>query len=253
MSDGPYSDDFYRALGATAESSARAIVPCLRELLPIRSAADIGCGDGGWLCVLRASGTADVLGIDGPWVDRSLLKIPGASFRSVDLEAPIVPPRRFDLAISLEVAEHLAPSRAGSFVASLVAFAPVVLFSAAIPGQGGVNHVNEQWPGYWAEHFARHGYRAMDVFRPRFWNDTAVAWWYRQNLLLFASADALAAHPPLAAAASAAAAGPLPLVHPECFAAAVRRGRPSLRRWLRAMPGTLRRSARGLGRTNGAP
>jgi len=51
---------------------------------------------------------------------------------------------------SLEVAEHLEPSSAGTIVQSLVSLSDVFLFSAAFPGQGRTNHINEQPHSYWA-------------------------------------------------------------------------------------------------------
>jgi hypothetical protein len=51
--------------------------------------------------------------------------------------------KRFDLAISLEVAEHLPEGSAGALVSTLIEAAPVVVFSAAIKGQSGTNHINE--------------------------------------------------------------------------------------------------------------
>jgi hypothetical protein len=98
-------------------------------------------------------------------------------------------PERFDLAISVEVAEHLPPSHSGRFVKELVALAPVVLFSAAIPLQGGVDHQNERWQSYWQGLFEREGYRALDVIRPRVWDDPEVTPFYAQNALLYASPD----------------------------------------------------------------
>jgi SAM-dependent methyltransferase len=243
MAQQTYDDKFYRALDATSEPSAKKIIPLLLDLCPIRSVVDLGCGDGGWLAAFRLAGVDDVLGLDGPWVDPALLKIPPDQFRRTDLEAPIIEPdRRRDLAISLEVAEHLAPERAEGFVANLVALAPVVLFSGAVPGQGGVHHVNEQWPSYWAQLFKQHRYRALDVLRPLIWDDASIAWWYRQNLLLFASEAALSAHERLAAAAAASPPEPLALIHPELFSGVLKLARPRLGRWLKMMPDALSRS-----------
>ena len=104
---------------------------------------------------------------------------------------------RFDLAISLEVAEHLPQTHAAAFVGELTRLAPAVLFSAAIPGQGGLNHVNEQWPDYWAALFEAQGFQPIDTLRWRIWGDDQITWWYKQNLLLFAADDALAANPRL--------------------------------------------------------
>ena len=95
----------------------------------------------------------------------------------------------FELAQSLEVAEHLDHIFAANFVQLLTSLADVVLFSAAIPYQGGVCHINEQPPAYWAELFAKQGYVCLDFLRPSIWSDESVLWWYRQNLLVFVHKD----------------------------------------------------------------
>jgi hypothetical protein len=140
--------------------------------------------------------------------------------RRADLTSPLELGRRYDLAISLEVAEHLPPEAAAGFVASLTRAAPVVAFSAAIPGQGGRGHVNEQWPAYWAELFARHGYEPVDALRPLLWDDPGVEWWYAQNVVVFASAEGLGRHPRLGEHPQRGRT-PLALVHPRRFAGEV--------------------------------
>jgi hypothetical protein len=65
----------------------------------------------------------------------------------------------------------------------------VVLFSAAIPFQGGTHHLNEQWPDYWAALFKNHDYVPIDCIRRGIWGNQQVEWYYAQNVLLFASAD----------------------------------------------------------------
>jgi hypothetical protein len=137
--------------------------------------------------VWHEQGVDDGLGLDGDYVDTTRLHIPADEFRAVDLERPPAPDRRFDLAMSVEVAEHLAPATADGFVTLLTALAPVVLFSAAIPGQGGVEHVNEQWPALGRA--LVHGFEPYDVVRPLVW---AIRLWRRstQNLLIFAHPDA---------------------------------------------------------------
>jgi SAM-dependent methyltransferase len=238
-----YDREFYRELDTTAAPSAQRILPLLLALAPVRSVVDVGCGDGGWLGSFRASGVEDVLGVDGPWVGEDQLKIPADRFRRMDLERPIDVGRRFDLAMSLEVAEHLPATSAPGFARSLADLAPLVLFSAAVPGQGGAHHVNEQWPAYWEALFAARGFVAIDCFRPAIWSDPAISWWYRQNLLLFAHPDALALYPRLREAKERAG-RPLPLVHPELFAEMVHRSAPGLGRWLRQGPRALRRTWR---------
>lgn len=141
---------------------------------------DVGCGIGTWAKAAADLG-ADVLGVDGEWVTDPLIE----QFQAVDLSRTFRLPRRFDLAISMEVAEHLPPDRAESFVADLVALSDRVLFSAAIPGQGGHDHVNEQWPDYWQALFLAHGFQSQDVVRPVVWERPGVAAWYAQNTLLY--------------------------------------------------------------------
>jgi len=240
--EAPYGDAFYRFLDVTSEASARRVLPLLFELAPVASIVDVGCGDGGWLAAARAAGIDDILGLDGPWIDDAALKIPLANFRRARLDEPLAIARRFAVAVSVEVAEHLPPGRAAAFVAELTELAPLVLFSAAVPGQGGTEHVNEQWPGYWAGLFAARGYRAIDAFRHRLWDDAAVAYWYKQNLLLYADAAALAASPALAAAAAATPREPIALVHPDLYNAMARRAQPRIGRWLKMAPDVVRRS-----------
>lgn len=179
-----YPADFYQHRRAHTAHAASRILGALPAGLPRRSVADIGCGTGTWLAAALADGAEAAFGIEGAWVTPAMLDDPRIAFTPHDLEQDFALPAT-DLAISLEVAEHLTPARAGSFVADLVATAPSVLFSAAIPGQGGVGHLNEQWQSWWATRFAAHGYLAYDVIRPAIWTDEAIPAWYRQNVVLY--------------------------------------------------------------------
>lgn len=196
--------------------SVEAIVPSLLEWVRPQAVVDVGCGVGSWLAVFQQHGVSNVLGLDGAWVDRSLLEIAADKFLVTDLASPVTLDRVFDLALSLEVAEHLPAKAAAGFVASLVGLSPVVLFSAAVPGQGGVEHVNEQWPQYWRDLFARHDYALIDI-RAHFWSHQAILPWYRQNMLLFVDRSWLPAYPALQALHAGAAAVPLDMVHPDMF------------------------------------
>ncbi len=192
-----YPPDFYDNRRAHTAHAAARLLAALPRNLARRSVADIGCGTGTWLAAALADGATDAFGIEGDWVTPDMLDDPRIVFTPQDLEQSFTGPR-VDLAISLEVAEHLSPARAAGFVADLVALAPAILFSAAIPGQGGVGHLNEQWQSYWAALFARHGYQPFDLLRPQIWTDEAVPAWYRQNAVLYlgqATASALALAP----------------------------------------------------------
>lgn len=238
-----YGAGFYDSLDRTARPSAERIVPLVLDLVPAESAVDVGCGDGSWLAVLAGHGVGEIRGVDGDWVRVDQLKIPAERFQRAALDSALgLEGVRCDLAISLEVAEHLPAERAPGFVAELCALAPVVLFSAAIPNQGGTHHVNEQWPDYWAELFAAHGYRPVDQLRWRIWNEPDVTWWYKQNLVIYASEEGMGRFPNLARAAAEAPPGVARLVHPDKYAEALRLGEPGFKRWLKMAPRALARS-----------
>jgi SAM-dependent methyltransferase len=225
-----YDRAYYEQRQQRTEYSAAAILEIvLRQAAPVASAADVGCGVGTWLRELQSRGVEDIQGIDGPWVESSLLCIPQEKFRRVNLGAGEIPPieRRFDLAISLEVAEHLGADLAERFVALLTGLSDQVLFSAAVPGQGGGRHLNEQWQSYWAGLFAREQYALFDVIRPRVWNDDRMPYWYRQNMFLYVRRGS----PSFALVEQRAAAtptGPLDIVHPVLFR---KRSRPRGSAW----------------------
>ena len=212
------SVDYAEWLHGSLES-ARVTVPIVVEAVSPRSVVDVGCGLGAWLVAFRDAGVVDVVGVDGPWVATASLLIPPERFVAADLRAPVELGRRFDLALCLEVAQILAREHADGLVSTLAGLADVVLFSAAIPGQGGIEHRNEQWPAYWAERFATVGFAATDPFRLPLWEKPDVKWWFAQNLLCFARPDELARRPVLARAVCPEG-SPLPLVHPGCLAEA---------------------------------
>ena len=205
----------YDAWLAGSTESADVAVPLILDAVRPRSVVDVGCGLGAWLAVFKAHGVEDVLGYDGPWVDRSQLLIAPPEFEGADLTEPLPVHRRFDLAICLEVVHMLEPEHAAPVVEALTRLSHVVVFSAGIPGQGGTMFQNEQWPAYWADLFAGHGYVASDPFRIALWEEPHVKWWFAQNMLCYAAPDALARLPVLTGARCEGT--PLPLVHPGCL------------------------------------
>lgn len=180
-----YSSTFFDGQQDNSARAASVIVPWLVEWFAPASVVDIGCGTGSWLAAFRDRGVERVLGLDGGYVDRGMLRIPRACFCATDVSAPFDLDGRFDLALSLEVAEHLPDEAGVRLVRVLCDAAPVVVFSAAVPMQGGTGHINERWQSEWAERFADRGMRALDAIRPRVWGDDRVPWWYQQNMLVF--------------------------------------------------------------------
>ena len=156
------------------------------KLLPVRSVVDFGCGRGTWLKACLENGVETVLGLDGDYVNRDKL-----ADRSGAISGPLICDGRSAWSGGLTwPCAWKSPStcRARSALAlveSLTAAAPVVLFSAALPGQGGTSHINEQWPPYWERLFAEQGMRKYDVVRPLIWSDKSIEWWYRQNIYIY--------------------------------------------------------------------
>jgi SAM-dependent methyltransferase len=191
-----YAEDMYE--GDRTSDSAIILVPMVVALLHPSSVVDVGCGRGAWLRELNAS-NVKILGLDGDYLKPSMLRFPPECFRPTDLSSKFeIPPGQYDLAICLETAEHLPPANARHLVRQLTKAAPQVLFSAAPPGQAGEGHINCQPLSYWRRFFEEFGFRMLDPFRPMLRDDRRVAWWYRQNAVLFASPQAITANPALA-------------------------------------------------------
>jgi SAM-dependent methyltransferase len=183
-----YDDEFFDWVDSGVARSARPVLSAAIASIRPNSVVDVGCGRGGWLAVWQELGVSRIAGIDGAHVNRDRLAIPREAFTMVDLSEARWPlDERFDLAQSLEVAEHLPPSSADSFVENLVRLSDVVLFSAATPGQGGAMHLNEREHEYWASLFFRHGYRRYDCIRPILSAQRRVEPWYRYNCFVYAN------------------------------------------------------------------
>jgi SAM-dependent methyltransferase len=235
-----YDRSFYLGQEGGSRQSAEQLLPIVLQMLNPRSILDVGCGVGTWLRVAIEQGVSDVVGVDGAYVERDLLQLPGERFIACDLTKEIDLKRSFDLVISLEVAEHLPAICADVFIDNLVRHGPVVLFSAAVPCGGGTGHVNEQWPAYWAERFEKRGYVAIDCLRELVWNNKKVEWWYRQNTILYVENEYLTSHPRLRAECERRGGIPLALVHPELFET-MRHPKLGLRGIAKSLPGAVKR------------
>ncbi len=195
-----YNAAFYKSITNTSYSSAKHILAMVMEKCQVASVLDVGCGVASWLKGYeQLTGKKDYIGADGSYVNEKQLLIPAEKFKKVDLKQPLDLQRQFDLVISMEVAEHIEEPYADIFIDSLVRHSDKILFSAALPGQDGTYHVNEQFPEYWAEKFLRRGYVCIDFIRDEIWNDRSVEVWYRQNTLFFVKEENLALYPKLEA------------------------------------------------------
>lgn len=193
-----YDEQFFDSLENGAIASASIIVPYLVTLFHPRSVLDIGCGRGAWCSIWATHGVNQVLGVDNPSATHGHFLIPRTQFLPQDISKPFFLERKFDLVTSLEVAEHLPQTSSDIFVQNLTTHADVVVFSAAPPGQGGMEHLNEQPYGYWHAKFTQQGFACFDLIRPKFRSDAEIEPWYRYNTLVYCRRSVLESYPFLA-------------------------------------------------------
>ena len=217
MNDDPavFPVEEHRRLAAGTRAAAVAVGNILQEWIDLRSVLDLGCGTGAWLGVLSSGGRCEVFGVEGEAYHRRDLEIDPDLVLTADLGQTIDLHRRFDLVLCLEVAEHIDAARADTVVANCVRHGDLVLFSAALPGQQGIHHVNEQPPQYRATRFAHHGYGVLDVIRSRIWDDPQIPVWYRQNILLYVRERSAAQRTLRAALGATVPSAPLAVAHPD--------------------------------------
>jgi methyltransferase family protein len=241
-----YDFEWHEAHGSQTNNSANVIVPLLNSIIEIDSVLDVGCGDGRWLACFKASGASSIRGVDGEWTDQDRLLIPRHCFSVQDLSQSFDLGRRFDLAMSLEVAEHVESEHAARFVNNLTNHSDVVLFGAAIPFQGGFRHINERWQSYWLKLFDAQGYQCFDPLRPQVWLRDDVSVWYRQNMLLYVNRD----RQDLISTVGHYVADkninqmPIDVVHPERYVAIASYAQIAFKPLIRKLPGSITRKLR---------
>lgn len=190
-----YNDAFYKNRNKNSEYAAEQILGIVFKELSLKpySVIDIGCGVGTWLRVAKEKyGATCVIGVDGDYVPKKYLQIEEKEFLTENIEQYTAEclyqynqNNRYDLAISLEVAEHIDKRYAKIFVKKLCDLSDAICFSAAVPKQGGDAHINEQRLSYWKALFEENGYLIGDVIRADIWNDRKIPIWYRNNVVLF--------------------------------------------------------------------
>lgn len=225
MQDLVYNDAFYKNRDRNSAYAAERILGIVFDELSMKpnSIADIGCGVGTWLRVAKEKyGATTVIGVDGDYVPRKYLQISEKEFVPENLEKYEVNKLyqynqngRFDLAISMEVAEHVEKRYTEEFIKRLCDLSDAVCFSAAVPQQGGGKHVNEQRLSYWKDLFKKNGYLCGDVIRAEIWEDKRIPIWYRNNAVLFYKKDAVQLK-------TKAGKGICDIVHPDMFEKKVR-------------------------------
>jgi SAM-dependent methyltransferase len=239
-----YTKSFFSMIQTGSLCSAKEVVPILMELVSPQHVIDMGCGVGTWLSVFLEHGVDEIVGIDGDYVNRDMLKIPKECFIPHDLTQSLSLRKKFDLVLSLEVAEHLPEKYADTYLDNLTSLGPVIAFSAAIPFQGGKNHVNEQWPDYWIERFKKRGYVVIDCLRNQLWDNNNVEPWYIQNMMLFSEESWLTNHPKLAQKHLSCQETIQVKIHPRLWLDAHNPRRQSLKKIIKALPFSIKNAVK---------
>ena len=183
MENNEYREFHNKEYKEGADRAAKYIVNVANKLFSPKSVIDFGCGVGSFLDKFREFGVQETVGIN------MYADVKNHEFYKEDLneEIRLVDKnnnvRKFDLALCLEVAEHIREENSEKLVKSLCAHSDIVIFSAAIPGQGGVGHINEQQPFYWGEIFQKNGFVPFDVMRFLLWEIEDLQYWYKQNTI----------------------------------------------------------------------
>ena len=188
QTDTPYTVEFYKRGAEISYTTAQIAINVFKHYYMPESVVDVGCSVGSWLKAWQDTGVKDVKGFDVHNLDDSYLYIPRKNISVVDLEKYDFPEcKKYDLAMSLEVAEHLHEKHAAKFVHNLTGLSDVVIFSAATPFQGGTHHVNEQPPQYWVDLFNKQGFECFDFLRNELMRNPDSTSWHAQNILVFVS------------------------------------------------------------------
>ncbi len=178
---------FSKVLKPDWQKSYRLLAKLINTEFKPTCVVDYGCASGWLLEYLRRTGV-EVLGVEpneaafeySPDGALTFIKVASIAER---LELG----RDFDLAVCLEVGEHIDARYADMVVANVCRRSDYVLWSAATPGQGGCGHVNEQPHAYWDEKFERLGFHrnAKRTTAIRRWLKLkrAKKWYFRNSTL----------------------------------------------------------------------
>lgn len=164
-----YDQAYFERQDKAMTVSALGIATSIKERLDPASVVDFGCGSGSVIAALRDMDIR-VLGLDYADAALDICRSKGLTVQKFDLENPTPLEALADVAVSTEVAEHLPESTADRYVDLLCRIGRIVVMTAATPGQGGTDHVNEQPNEYWIEKFRERGF-PHDAGRTQAWRD----------------------------------------------------------------------------------
>jgi hypothetical protein len=184
-----YTKEWYLSISESSYVSATHMLGYIFHSIGFipRSIIDIGGGAGAFAAPFYEAGIKDITILDGEWVKDAVQFLPPNCFIYHDLTKPYFPTRKYDMAICCEVIEHIDDQHSDTVLDTITRCSDVCLWSAALPGQGGLNHVNEREESYWEEKFLHRGFIKFDILRNRLthFNDNFISFWYRQNIMFY--------------------------------------------------------------------
>lgn len=204
--------------GVSNLTSAEQIVPYLLQYVNPKNVIDFGCAVGVWLLQFKKRGIK-VHGIDGEWVRKYKKYISEDDIQYFDFESDnkLLFEEKYDLALCLEMAEHISSKKADKLIDTLTQSSDVIYFSAATPNSGGQHHVNEQWQSFWKKKFMRRGFVLIDCIRPHVWHNKQVCYFYAQESFIYVKEDKLEKYPLLKKIYEEQHNCIIDIVHPELF------------------------------------
>lgn len=185
-----YNPIVRRGFELGARKDGPIVVACVMEEFPhIKSAADCGCGMGHYSKEFMDRGVS-VVACEYSEKNRERTKQHGVRCEPFDVgrSTAALPGGPFDVAISIEVAEHIPPALADRFAEFMTNQSGLLVISAAQPGQGGAGHLNEQPKSYWIEKFRSRGFAFDDAATQRLigrYRERGAAWFLLNNAMVF--------------------------------------------------------------------
>ncbi len=186
--DDIYNADYFYIVDEDAKLGASIIADYIARTFHPKSVLDVGCGTGTLMNSLASLQIA-VKGLEYSEAALRFCRKRKLNVQKFDLENDILTKvEQFDLVVSMEVAEHLPASVSDRYIDLLTQSANRVVFTAATPGQGGHDHVNEQPHEYWIDKFSRRNFRYNEPLSLKWreeWSKTTIPFWYSHNLMIF--------------------------------------------------------------------
>lgn len=180
-----YDKLYYQKHEKGSYYSAISILEFILSFYNFNSLVDLGCGMGTWCKAASDLGVKYILGIDQHEYEQEYMLIDDRNYMKFDLKNELDNYGKFDIAVSVEVAEHIDSAYVNTFIRNVCSQSNIVLFSAALPFQGGTGHINEKKCSFWKQQFNKYGYEIIDCIRPHFWDNSKLEIWYRNNCVLF--------------------------------------------------------------------